>query len=149
TDATMLWAHMHDAPPKVTAARRDLPQALDAVVARMLAKAPHDRYPTCGAALAACRVALGGGTQSAPRPRRKAGGRLPLAIAGVGVVAAIAAAVLFATDSSPARSAATPPGTSESHAVGKAVPLALVRRTTAVPQRRKPLVKRTPKVTSP
>jgi Protein kinase domain len=149
SDATMLWAHMHDAPPKVTAVRHDLPAAVDAVVARMLAKAPQDRYPTCGAALAACRVALGGGG-TAPRLRhRKPARRMALAAASVGVVAGVAAGALFLTDSSPARSAATPDGISETHAVGKAVPLALVHRTAAVPQRRKPAVKSTPKVTSP
>jgi serine/threonine-protein kinase len=148
SDATMLWAHMHDAPPKVTAARHGLPAAVDAVVARMLAKAPQDRYPTCGAALAACRVALGGGARTAPRPRRKPSRPLAIAAASVGVVAGIAAGVLVLTDSSPAHSAATPAGMSEAHKVGKAVPLALVHRTVAVPQRRKPAVKPkpTPKV---
>jgi serine/threonine protein kinase len=147
SDATMLWAHMHDAPPLVSASRRDLPNALDSVVARMLAKAPQDRYPSCGAALAACRAALGGASV-APRPRRKPAGRLVLATAGAGVIAGIAAVALLVTDSSPG-SAATPDGMSESHSVGKAVPLALTQRTAAVPQRRKQVVKSKPKVTSP
>jgi serine/threonine protein kinase len=146
SDATLLWAHMNDTPPKVTAARSDLPTAIDAVVARMLAKSPKDRYASCGEALAACRVALGG-TRQAPRHRRRPVGRFALAAtAGVGVVAGIAGVALFLTDSSPAGSTPTPVGLSESHSAGKAAPLTLVHRTVATPQRRKPVAKRKPVV---
>jgi serine/threonine protein kinase len=44
----VLWAHMYDAPPLVTALRPDLPAAVNGVLARALAKSPADRYPTCG-----------------------------------------------------------------------------------------------------
>jgi serine/threonine protein kinase len=44
----VLWAHMYDQPPSLTAKRPDLPAALDAVLARALAKTPEERYPTCG-----------------------------------------------------------------------------------------------------
>jgi serine/threonine-protein kinase len=42
----MQWAHATSAPPSVRAVRRDCPPALEAVVLRMMAKAPADRWPT-------------------------------------------------------------------------------------------------------
>jgi serine/threonine-protein kinase len=53
-----LWAHMSAPAPAVTALRPDLPQAVDAVIARAMAKAPQDRYPTCGEFTAALSLAL-------------------------------------------------------------------------------------------
>ncbi|HEY6481221.1 MAG TPA: serine/threonine-protein kinase, partial [Streptosporangiaceae bacterium] len=44
----MIWAHMSQPPPQLTSRRPDLPPAVDAVLARALAKAPGDRYPSCG-----------------------------------------------------------------------------------------------------
>jgi serine/threonine protein kinase len=46
-DAATLWAHLIDTPPPVTAARPDLPPAVNAVVARAMAKSPDARYQTC------------------------------------------------------------------------------------------------------
>jgi eukaryotic-like serine/threonine-protein kinase len=42
----MQWAHATSAPPSVRAVRPDCPPALEAVVLRMMAKAPADRWPT-------------------------------------------------------------------------------------------------------
>jgi YVTN family beta-propeller protein len=54
-----LWAHVNDAPPKVSDALTEPSPALDAVVERAMAKKPTDRYPSAGdfgrAALAASR----------------------------------------------------------------------------------------------
>jgi hypothetical protein len=47
-DAAKLWAHMNDPPPTVTAARPELPRALDDVVARAMAKEPEARHPSAG-----------------------------------------------------------------------------------------------------
>jgi serine/threonine protein kinase/WD40 repeat protein len=44
----VLWAHMYEPPPSLTASRPDLPAAADSVLARALAKAPDDRYASCG-----------------------------------------------------------------------------------------------------
>jgi len=55
----LLWAHMSDPAPSVSALRPELPQAVDAVIARGMAKAPDDRYLSCGALAAALRQALG------------------------------------------------------------------------------------------
>ena len=53
-----MWAHLQDEPPTVTAVRPDLPAAIDAVIARALAKDPEKRYETCTAMVAAARAAL-------------------------------------------------------------------------------------------
>jgi hypothetical protein len=61
------------APPPVAAARRaGLPAAVDPVLARALAKAPADRYPSCGRFAAELRAALGLGSvlRAGPAPSR-------------------------------------------------------------------------------
>src|SRR6202012_1172721 len=54
----VLWAHVYDPPPSVTSYRRDLPGAVDLVLARALAKAPGERYPSCTEFTSALRAAL-------------------------------------------------------------------------------------------
>ena len=61
----VLLAHLEAAPPRVTIHRPDLPPAIDQVIARALAKAPEDRFPSCRALVAAAREALFAG---APDP---------------------------------------------------------------------------------
>jgi serine/threonine protein kinase len=61
----VLLAHLEAAPPRVSAARPELPPALDQVVLRALAKAKQDRFPSCRALVAAARHAL------APTPTRR------------------------------------------------------------------------------
>ena len=46
-DAAVLWAHLVELPPPVTAVRPELPPAVNDVVARAMAKAPEDRYDSC------------------------------------------------------------------------------------------------------
>ena len=55
----VLYAHLSVPPPRVTSVRPDLPGAVDQVLARGLAKAPEDRYGSCGAFADALREALG------------------------------------------------------------------------------------------
>ena len=55
----VIWAQMTEPPPLLTARRPDLPAAVDAVLARALAKRPEDRYPTCPAFADALRASLG------------------------------------------------------------------------------------------
>jgi beta-lactam-binding protein with PASTA domain len=54
----VLWAHVYDPPPSVTSYRRDLPGAVDGVLARALAKAPGERYASCAEFAGALRAAL-------------------------------------------------------------------------------------------
>ncbi|MFE2410404.1 serine/threonine-protein kinase [Kitasatospora sp. NPDC059408] len=58
SDLALLWAHLNDPPPRVREHRPDLPEAVDAVVARALAKAPEDRYATCLQFVAELRAAV-------------------------------------------------------------------------------------------
>ena len=48
SEAAILYAHMIDPPPKVSEHRSDLPEALDAVIQRGMAKDQDDRYPSAG-----------------------------------------------------------------------------------------------------
>jgi serine/threonine protein kinase len=57
-DAATLWAHLVDTPPPVSAVRGDLSPAVDAVVARAMAKSPEDRYANCHAMVRELRGAL-------------------------------------------------------------------------------------------
>ena len=45
--AALMWAHVHDEPPSVTALRPDLPPQIDYIAAKVMAKQPEDRYATC------------------------------------------------------------------------------------------------------
>jgi len=64
----VLWAHLNDPPPSVTASRFDLSPAVDQVLGRALAKNPAARYPSCGAFADALRTALGVRPYSVPAP---------------------------------------------------------------------------------
>ena len=57
--AAVIWAHLSEPPPALTARRPGLPPGADAVLARALAKAPGDRYVSCRAFADALREALG------------------------------------------------------------------------------------------
>ena len=57
-EISVMWAHLQDEPPSVTALRPGLPAAIDAVIARALAKDPRQRYETCTAMIAAAGAAL-------------------------------------------------------------------------------------------
>jgi hypothetical protein len=65
SDAAVLWAHMREDPPALTAARPDLPPAADAVFAKALAKDPDERYQTSGELVRELRRALG---EAVPSP---------------------------------------------------------------------------------
>jgi hypothetical protein len=58
-DMAVLWAHLSAAPPSAVSRRQDLLPAVDHVLARALAKAPDDRYVSCGEFAEALRQALG------------------------------------------------------------------------------------------
>jgi serine/threonine-protein kinase len=63
--AAVMYAHLSEPPPPVGSRRAGLPPGLDSVLARALAKAPADRYPSCQAFADALLHALG---TAPPRP---------------------------------------------------------------------------------
>jgi serine/threonine-protein kinase len=96
------WAHLEEEPPRPSKQRAGLPEGIDAVIRRALAKEPGQRFATCGALVAAVQGALG---MRGPTHRRG----LVLA-AGAGVVA-VAAAVAIAIAIGGGRGSPAPPPT--------------------------------------
>jgi serine/threonine-protein kinase len=79
-----LFAHASEPPPSLHERRPELPEAIDDVIAKALAKDPEERYETCGDLVQAARQALG---LDAPRFTRR-----HLVLAGTGAALAVAAA---------------------------------------------------------
>ena len=92
SDAAVIYCHLEELPPRVSDRRPGLPRALDAVLARALAKDPERRWASGAELMQAARAAL---TGQAPRTggtiRRRtvvaAVGLLALALAGIAVLA--------------------------------------------------------------
>jgi serine/threonine protein kinase len=55
----VMYAHLSVPPPALTSLRPGLPSEVDDIMQRALAKAPEDRYPSCGEFADALRIALG------------------------------------------------------------------------------------------
>jgi serine/threonine-protein kinase len=107
-EVAVLYAHLNDPPPKVTATRPEVPPAMDAVVAKSMAKSPDDRYPSAGELAGAARDALMGPTVDsgpAPRPPRR---RVWLGAAGAALAVAVAVALVVALTGGGRRPAASP-----------------------------------------
>jgi hypothetical protein len=85
SDAAVLFAHLSEPPPAVSASRPELPRALDRVVARALAKRPEARYASAGDLVAEAMRALCPPAASAPA--RAVRWRVAVAAAAVAVVA--------------------------------------------------------------
>lgn len=120
TAASLIGAHLNQPPPSLDAVRPGLPPALNAVIARGMAKNPADRFASAGELAAAARAALAGHAlptpplppptllSVAPRPtlvhaaaRQR---RMPWLVAAVAVAlatAAVAATVTLAGRSTP------------------------------------------------
>ncbi len=99
SDIAKMYAHLNDPPPAITAVRPDAPAALDAVVAKAMAKEPGERHQTAGelgrAALDALEPAAGAqAPRESPWPRRRRvalGVALPTVLAGGLAAAGLAA----------------------------------------------------------
>jgi hypothetical protein len=57
--AALMFAHLSESPPRLASCRPGLPPAVDGVLARGMAKAPGDRYASCGHFADALRDAFG------------------------------------------------------------------------------------------
>jgi len=57
-DMSVLYAHLHDEPPRLSEQRPGLPEGLDAVIAKALEKSPERRWSTCGELVAAALVVV-------------------------------------------------------------------------------------------
>ncbi|GAA1410057.1 hypothetical protein GCM10009639_60770 [Kitasatospora putterlickiae] len=68
SDLALLWAHLNEPPPALREHRPDLPSAVEAVVARALAKAPDERFASCLQFVAELRAAATAAPGAAPPP---------------------------------------------------------------------------------
>ena len=59
SDVSVMWAHVNDPPPRPSSVVPVLPSTVDEVIAKALAKAPDDRYLTCGELVADLAQAFG------------------------------------------------------------------------------------------
>ena len=103
-DAGLMYAHLQEPPPSVTAAEPELPGAIDAVVAKAMAKAPADRYGTAGALSDEAARALGFGVEAAAtRPDGRTPFRrlVPALAVAAALVVGIVAATLFRSEATP------------------------------------------------
>ncbi|MEV0339575.1 protein kinase [Nocardia sp. NPDC050713] len=66
TDGEVMRAHLVESPPRPSRLRPAIPRAMDAVIARALAKEPAARYGSAGEFAAAARAALLGSKGAAP-----------------------------------------------------------------------------------
>jgi len=67
-DAAMLWAHLTQDPPKASERRPGVPERLDPVVIKAMAKAPPDRYASCREMVADARRAVSAPIPAPPPP---------------------------------------------------------------------------------
>lgn len=90
SEVAAVYAHMHEPPPRASDLRPGIPEAFDSVIAKALAKAPDDRFQSCGKLARAGEAALHGEEPHGNRPRR----RVVLAVAAVAVAGVTAGIVL-------------------------------------------------------
>jgi DNA-binding beta-propeller fold protein YncE len=87
SELAVLWAHVQEEPPKASERNPSLPEAIDAAIAKAMAKEPGKRYQTCQELVEAVREALGLREILIVRDRR------PLLLAATGLALAVGAAL--------------------------------------------------------
>ena len=99
-DLAVIYAHLQEPPPSLVALRPDLPRAVDAIVARGLAKRPVERYGSCRGLVDALESACALTARQAPAARNAR--RRWIAAAGFGLTAmAVAGALVLSAGGSP------------------------------------------------
>ena len=58
TDVAVIYAHLSEEAPKLSSRRPELPDGLDAVMAKALDKSPGRRFPSCGDMISAARAVI-------------------------------------------------------------------------------------------
>ena len=58
TDVAVIYAHLSEEPPRLSELRPELPEGLDAVMAKALDKSPDRRFPSCGDLISAARAVI-------------------------------------------------------------------------------------------
>ena len=94
SELAVVFAHLNEPPPRLSGLRPDLPVAFDRVFETALAKAPDERFGSCGELIDAAAAALCGKKQ---RRRWVGGRRLVLGAAVVAAAGATAAAAVLLT----------------------------------------------------
>jgi serine/threonine protein kinase len=65
-DVEVVFAHLREPPPAVSSRAPGVPPAIDAIVAKAMAKSPDDRWPTCTALVTALQAELRSPTPAPP-----------------------------------------------------------------------------------
>ncbi len=89
TEVAVITAHLKDPPPSAVALNPALPEAVDRVLARGMAKSPTERYPSCAALMAALRQVLGVSTTETSAPAAAGSGRRRAPWVGAAAAAAV------------------------------------------------------------
>ena len=115
TDAAVMYAHLMQAPPRLTEQRPDLPRAVDDVLDRTMSKQPNERYPSAGAAVDELASALGITGETLPRARRqmrrrrsRRGRRIAIGAIAAGVTVALVATLVVVLGEEPAEATFAP-----------------------------------------
>ncbi len=94
TELSVVFAHLNEPPPSLSTLGISLPDAFDDVFATALAKAPDDRFATCGELVEAANAALQGKVLARRSARR---GRGMLTVTAALVIAGTASVGVLAT----------------------------------------------------
>ena len=119
-DAGLMYAHLQEPPPPVTADRPELSPEIDGVIMRAMAKAPEDRQASAGTlvdeAARALRVGAAGGADGSEPSRSRLRRLVPILAVAAALVAGIVVSSLVRNDAPKAASATglTSPGTGPS-----------------------------------
>ncbi|MGH2949154.1 MAG: serine/threonine-protein kinase, partial [Solirubrobacteraceae bacterium] len=87
TDVAVIYAHLSEEPTRLSSLRPDLPEGLDAVIAKALDKSPDRRFGSCGDMIAAARAVM---DAAGPLGESTARGSLTTATPAMRVAAAAA-----------------------------------------------------------